>query len=291
MKCLNFIKLLLLNWFVFGSLFSVVYAGSFENCFAPGINLDSKTNLPILKQTIKSPLKTKEYILFNSICSISGTDKRLKNKDLILLDVRSKSENEKFRINNSINMPLSLIKTKSFWKSEMIVLINNGFTIKPLIVECGQLRKKGFKQIFVYKPGIASWSNNYGTLIGNYSKKDLSSISAKELFMERDEFNWIVIDATDKDRIKKINRLQKYFPDIIKYSKREKYKKSSTKSDSIRYVFVDNVGERFDLFNSINLADTHFLQGGVESFTALIDMQYKITTKQEFTLQKPRSCK
>jgi len=288
MKYFNVIKFLLLNWFVFGLIHSVVYAESFENCFAPGVNESAKTNLSILNQPIKASTKTKEYILFNNICSISADDKRLKNEDLLLLDVRSKSDNEKFRINNSINMPLSLIKTKSYWKSKMIVLINNGFTIKPLIEECGKLRKKGFKQIFVYKAGIASWSKSNGSLIGNYSKKDLNGISAKELFSEREGSKWIVIDATDNGNI---NRLKKYFPDIMKYSKQEKYKKSSIEADYIRYVFVDNTGDKFDLFNSIKLSDKHYLQGGVASFTALVDMQYKMTTKQEFTLQKPRSCK
>ncbi|VAW96785.1 hypothetical protein MNBD_GAMMA22-1211 [hydrothermal vent metagenome] len=271
---------------------SVVYAESFTNCFNDEKNTTQISVAAIKPNIIKQiPKKSTEYKLFDKICSINDNNKKIKRNDLILVDVRSKKQYQQFRINNSINLSLSLVKSKNYWQNNLLILINDGTSIRNLIEECGQLRKKGFKKVFVYKSGIGSWARSQGNIVGQYSNKDLSGIQAKELFAERDEYNWQLIDAINKNNFKKSLILKRYFPNIKKYSHYNKSKQELSKFQNIRYIFVDNSGDKIDLFNKLKLSNLFYLRGGVASFVEYIKTQYKITNKKEFTLQKPRSCK
>jgi len=277
------ISLSVVIWLLMG----IVLADDNKNCFAPVTNANQVNTNKTLQQSIKASVKAKEFNQFDTLCSISAQDKKLKIPDLVLLDVRAKADFDKFRINNSINIPLSQIKVKNFWKSKTLVLINSGHDIKPLIEECGRLRKKGFKKTFVYSNGIASWSKDKGRLIGTYTSKDLKSISPEQLFSDRKVHNWVVIDAVSKKNKKNLDKLLNYFPKSIKHTKVNEAKYP----ESTRFVFADNAGDDFNLFNQVKQKNKYYLLGGAEGFSDFIFKQYKMTSKQEFTLQKPKSCK
>jgi len=268
-------------------LMGTVYSGNDKNCFSSASDTRQLSSNKSLRKSINISIKAKKYKLFDSLCSVETQDSKLKSRNLVLIDVRSKADFEKFRINNSINVPLSQIKIKTFWKTKILVLINSGHDIRPLIEECGRLRKNGFKKIFVYKNGIASWSKDKGTLIGQYSSQDLKGISPEQLFSDRNMYEWVVIDAVDKGNKKQLDKMLTYFSIKIKFSKVNKVKHTGSK----RFVFVDNAGDKFNLFSKVKRNNKYYLFGGVERFTDFIFKQYKMTSKKEFTLQKPRSCK
>ncbi len=270
------------------TLSTFAFSDDDKNCFTPKLQSSLKDSTPA---TLFFPVKSKKYLLFESICSINDSNKKLKKNNFILLDVRPKAEYQQYRVNNSINLPISNIKSKKYWKNKTLVLINSGTSIRPLIEECGELRKKGFKKVFVYKNGLRSWTKHNGKLIGRYSNKDLNGIVAKDLFSERTEYQWQLIDATDASSIKDLYRVEKYFSNIKKYSKNKPLILDNKKPNDVRFLFIDNSGDKFNLYESMNLSDLYYLRGGVASFAKYVDTQYKMTTKKEFTLQKPRSCK
>ncbi len=265
----------------------VVNADSSENCFAPKSMSQQEGGSKFSPLSFKHSLKSRQYNLFDGICGIKLNDRKLKNNTAILLDVRSKAEYGRYRINNSINISLSQIKIKNFWKNKLLVLINNGHDIQPLINECGQLRKKGFKKIFVFKNGIDKWSRNKNLLIGKYSSMDLKGIRASQLFADRDLYNWVVISAATDAHAKQLARLSDYFSSIVQYSNF----KENNYPGKTRFIFVDNIGGQFTLFDKIKAENKFYLHGGVDKFAEFIFKQYKMTNKKEFTLQKPKSCK
>lgn len=274
---------------------SAVYADSFKNCFNYETN-NAQSNIAAIKSSVTKQVfgNSTEYHLFDKICNITDSNKKIKRNDIILIDVRPKSQYQQFRINNSINLKLSLVKSKKYWQNKLVVLINNGTATRNLIEECGRLRKNGFKQVFVYKAGIRAWVKNKSQIIGTYTSKDLSGVLAQELFNERDEYHWQLIDATDADNKQKLNILKKYFPNISKYSKNNKLKVNFSqfnKHKDIRYLFIDNTGDKINLFDRLTFNNLYYLRGGVNSFAKYINLQYKMTNKKEFTLQKPQSCK
>lgn len=121
---------------------------------------------------------------------------RAKQKKIILVDVRSKSEFEKFRIPGSINIPLFAIKTKTFLKSKSLILVNEGYNPGQLQQECEVLEHAGFHVRVLYG-GFNAWKEQGYTLDGDiFAQSKLNRIPAQSLFAEKENEDWIVIDIS-----------------------------------------------------------------------------------------------
>jgi len=97
-----------------------------------------------------SPIKSRKRA-FNKreptlAISVESVLKKLREKqDIILVDVRKKSEFEKFRIPGSISVPLFAVKTKTFLKAKPLVLVNEGYGYRQVEQEVAHLRDSGFR--------------------------------------------------------------------------------------------------------------------------------------------------
>ncbi|MHB8894639.1 MAG: rhodanese-like domain-containing protein [Candidatus Geothermincolia bacterium] len=88
-------------------------------------------------------------------------------KGLTFVDVRSADAFARLRIPRSINIPLYAVKTKAFLRDKSIVLINEGFQMRPLETECEALVAGGVRSARVLEGGIAAWAGRGGSLEGD----------------------------------------------------------------------------------------------------------------------------
>lgn len=121
----------------------------------------------------------------------------LKENKILLIDVRPQAEFDQYRIAGSLNIPLHAIKTKAYLKTKPIVLVNEGFVIRPLAETCHSLNKAGFKAT-ILAGGLVAWKHKRGKLIGDpFGQIQMNRITARLLDQEKEDAHLMLIDASD----------------------------------------------------------------------------------------------
>lgn len=141
------------------------------------------------------------------LVSLSALDKLRAKKDFSLVDVRSPAEYDRYRIADSINIPLHQIKTKAFLKKMSVVLVNDGHSTTELQKTCGELKQAGFDRVAVLEGGLFAWQASKRALEGDpVAQSRLNRLSVEELFEARTASNWTVIDVSTQGKSKDIRR-------------------------------------------------------------------------------------
>lgn len=121
----------------------------------------------------------------------------LKEKKIFLIDVRPRSEFERYRIAGSLNIALHAIKTKAYLKAKPIVLVNEGFVVRPLAETCQALNKSGFKAA-ILAGGLAAWKQKGGKLVGDpFAPNSMNRITPRLFNQERAYAHLVIIDASE----------------------------------------------------------------------------------------------
>lgn len=194
-------------------------------------------------------------------------------------------------LNRVLVIPLHEIKLKSFLKHDTLILLPYGVELHEYLGVCGELRKAGFPHVFVLKDGlIATSALNKMQHISMQNK----FVSAKELYLERNERHWIVVLLKHPGS----EILRRYLPPATRFIKRGQLKSELRRANKsglpIGVIFVDNNGSNANYFNKISehiaRSDIFYLRHGVTGFQSYIHMQHLISSKHVFVLQKPRGC-
>lgn len=141
------------------------------------------------------------------LITFAEVEKQRLKKDVRFVDVRAAVEFEQVRIAESINIPLHLIKTKSFLKNAPIVLVNDGRSSAELEQACQALRHDGFQQVTVLEGGLNAWRENSRPLAGDpFAQARLNRMSAAELSVERLYRDWLVLDVSTPGKFKDLRQ-------------------------------------------------------------------------------------
>lgn len=141
------------------------------------------------------------------LITLAEMDKMSAKSDFSLVDVRSTEEFDKFRIAGSINIPLHLIKTKTFLKKFSVVMVNDGRSTAELENACRELRQSGFTRLAVLDRGLFGWSLSKRPVAGDTAdQKKLNRTAPRELFEERAMADWSVIDISTPGKYEDMHR-------------------------------------------------------------------------------------
>jgi rhodanese-related sulfurtransferase len=152
------------------------------------------------QSTAQEKLRNRSCLL-----SLSAADKLRTQKNFSFVDVRSSAEFDRYRIADSINIPLHLVKTKEFLKKLPVVLVNDGRSTTELEKTCGELKLAGFERVSVLEGGLFAWSADKRKLEGDpVEQSKINRMTAGELFEERSKPNWTVIDVSTQKKDKEI---------------------------------------------------------------------------------------
>ncbi|MFP4454154.1 MAG: rhodanese-like domain-containing protein, partial [Desulfobacterales bacterium] len=113
------------------------------------------------------------------------------------VDVRRKEEFDKIRIPGSIHVPAHFLKTKAYLKNKKIVLVNKGFSKRPLISACKDLNNRGF-DARILSGGINAWVGKGLPVMGStFAKNSLTMVSPRRAFQEHSTRSFLPVDISD----------------------------------------------------------------------------------------------
>lgn len=139
--------------------------------------------------------------------TIAEAEKQRLKKDVRFVDVRSLAEFEQYRIAESINIPLHLVKTKNFLKNAPVVLVNDGRSTAEIEQLCQELRQEGFRQVTVLEGGLNAWRASARPLAGDtIALARLNRMSPQELSVERLYNDWLVLDVSTPGKFKDLRQ-------------------------------------------------------------------------------------
>ncbi len=159
-----------------------------NNVFAEdsqNINTDKDLSIFLARQ-IKQ-LDLKNLILPEKITKDNITD-------YTFIDVRSKEKFDENHILNSLNIPLNQIKTKSFLKSNKILIYNDGDVYYPIIEEVERLKSQGFN-VWILTGGLNKVIISGHSFIKSDNNKINNKIPVDVFFTEKDFSHWLFINT------------------------------------------------------------------------------------------------
>ena len=120
-------------------------------------------------------------------CAISVEQSviHLSNAQTVLVDVRDKTNFDRFHISGAINLKPAEVKTKSFLRGRKVILIGNGKSEHQLYGLCRHLKSSGNKNIHVIRGGIISWLAEGKPVAGRAPDLiELVQLAPADLFLE-----------------------------------------------------------------------------------------------------------
>ncbi len=246
----------------------------------------------------KKPSKIKTTRKYDASLMISPTTvmQKIRQKErLFLVDIRHEKEFNTFKIPGSINIPLSFIKTKSFLKSNPIILVHKSIAYSELSGQVKDLQKKGFN-IKIMQGGLWAWKHKGGKLVGNhFSYQDLNQISAKTFFMEKNHEEWVILNAcskpspAQKQMAPKALYVQAFgkLPDMV----RSVFSKRNSPLQTI--VIFNETGNYTQFEEKISNAygnRVFYLKGGIKAYREFLNYQALANKPKQERIQKAGHC-
>ena len=211
----------------------------------------------------------------------SAAQARGKNNEMLFIDIRPASEFEKLRIPGSLNLPLFVVKTKTFLKQNTLVLVDEGYRYGSIEEECNLLKKAGFR-IRILNGGLYAWSQRGAPLEGDdFARKSLNRLSPMHFFPEKDYGDWIILNVSESRQ----TEARALFPgsvfllyandDAGFVSRYEDYLKRAVNGPLVRVLVVDERGNDYDRLEKIigttAYKDAFFLEGGLDAYRRYVD--------------------
>jgi rhodanese-related sulfurtransferase len=254
-------------------------------------------------QTIPAELLTGTAKRRNPAFAISAESvlqKVTENRDIILIDVRKRVEFIKFRIPDSINIPLFAIKTKAFLKSKPLVIVNEGYNYDELEQECAHLREAGFK-VWILNGGLNYWRGKGAPLEGDaFAQKTLNRMGARSFFAEKDYENWIVINVSvlEKSEVHALIPRLIFLPyenDEEKFIETLKSAMVKSRHDQFLSVLIcSEKGEYYEhierLVKKTDITNVFFLEGGLEAYKKFLEQQALIRQAKDSLGERIKGC-
>lgn len=209
------------------------------------------------------------------------------------MDVRDAEAFGHYRIPGSLNIPLHVVKTKAFLRSEPIVLVDQGRVSAALEEGCAALKRAGFSNVSVLQGGLRAWRAGRGPLEGEEgSAGDLDHLMPAELFAERTRDDWLVlILSRDKQAT-----LRCWLPpraeqvaavgDAAIRAIKAAVAKGRRASPRLRVVAASDSGTDQDhttlsaLLAKAGVTDAFYLEGGLAGYREFVSNQITIWQRQ-----------
>ena len=148
----------------------------------------------------EKPISSSRIYEVDLQCSI-GADFFMSMKstgDSLFVDRRDATDFRSFHIEGAMNLGITDLLAKPYWRSKKVVLVGNGRAEAELYRECARLKSVGYGRVHVLRGGMPSWLNRNLPVVGIASGgADLVEISAAELLIEaQNSYNIVLIDRS-----------------------------------------------------------------------------------------------
>lgn len=163
----------------------------------PAINVDPIELPPACRSQ-------EEYERLEEDCLIDEPTLKAWNShgDFTVIDGRPKEEFDEVSIPGALNIPLRLLKTKSYLRDKKLLLIARNFERRELFESCIGLKTLGFSDVKVLVDGMQKWTSFGLKVRGNQSLINKTrTISSQEFLIETTFRPWALVDTTSEGNL------------------------------------------------------------------------------------------
>jgi rhodanese-related sulfurtransferase len=199
----------------------------------------------------------------------------LKDKRMVLIDVRPATRFEQYHIPGSLNISLHAIRSKAYLKSKPVVLVNEGFVIAPLAHACQALNKAGFKAT-ILAGGLVAWKHKGGRLIGDpFAQNQVNRVSPRIFGQEKASGGLLIVDASAPayPGFRQLTPTARHLPllenrEAVRTLK--KIIKTTGKDPFARLIVITSTGQENDRIQRRlardGIHEAFFLEGGLQAY-------------------------
>lgn len=191
---------------------------------------------------------------------------------VLIVDTRTASEFDKYRIPSSLNIPAHAIKTKSFLKSKEFFLVNASHTSADLENVCADLKRNGYSRALVLQGGLSLWKARGGVFEGDaIASRALSTVHPAEFIQTQSAKDWLVIDVRNRKNLDS----KKNLPGAVSVPWSAKQKNDGALLAAIngagskRVLVIDESGDSYtgiEGMPGIRQKDVLYLEGGFSAY-------------------------
>ncbi len=139
-----------------------------------------------------------QYALSMPKYGLSAAQVRRMSADrrVALVDVRDAGAFERVSLPGSLNIPLFAVKTKTYLRSQALILLDVGYSPGLLQAACEDLRRLGFEAWFLMG-GVAAMKASGETLAGDvFARQSVNRVPAAQWLADDCPSCWLVVDAS-----------------------------------------------------------------------------------------------
>ena len=110
-----------------------------------------------------------------------------------VVDIRPGDQYASWHVPGSLNIPEYAVKTKTYLKSEQLVLVDDGLSHLALVSACKSLLATGFKDVSIVEGGVQRWRQLIRKKRGRQVGDRMQLITPKQYLTVMNEYKWLVI--------------------------------------------------------------------------------------------------
>lgn len=222
-----------------------------------------------------------------------------KQKDIVLIDVRTKEDFEKVRIPGSLNMALHTIKSRKIFKNKQLIVFNEGLNYSSLEMGCKRLvTTYGFRDVRILSGGLCLWHDLGRELEGNiFDIEKLYYVSPRDYFLDKNYDDWIVVNAAtspipDNEDIFPSVRHLPYAGDKKSFSGKLQETLSAKKDISLPYILIftdsgDNYQSIRQAVHPAGILNVFYLEGGYAGYKSYLN---RLALQRQPERKKTKGC-
>jgi len=197
--------------------------------------------------------------------------------DILITDVRPRSEFERIRIPGSVNFPVRELKTKLYLRERRLLLVDRGYRLHELTAACRSMRERGFHGVRVLSGGLEAWRRHLGPLAGDgLAEAALDRVGPEVLESGLHHGDWVVVDVTDARSATELFQPVTHVPfdgGGLHFVSRINEAITTDGEARVRFVvLVDRDGKRYEVIKQAIGGGwpefLYFLDGGIEAYRA-----------------------
>lgn len=221
-------------------------------------------------------------------------------RSLFVVDVRSASAYDRYRIPGAMNIPLSFVKTKTFLKDQPFALVDATPGSGELERACQAMREAGFKRAAVVRGGLTGWRAAGGGIEGDLlAQRELNRMPPAAFAEEGAYADWLVLSVANVPQAE----LGKFLPGALALrggadgtsfaaELKAAVGRRTRKGAELNLLVVDDDGSRIEKLETLIPAGLPgpvvFLDGGLAGYRKFWADQAAIWAATERGLRPPR---
>jgi rhodanese-related sulfurtransferase len=127
--------------------------------------------------------------------SVPELQKQLSAPDLALVDLRNSDAFQGWHINGALNLTLTDLHAKPYWRNKQVVLIGNGKAEREWYGACRHLKQNGYANVRVLRGGMPAWLGQQGAVLGRVTERvpQMLRLSTAEFWLETQSPDHLVL--------------------------------------------------------------------------------------------------